>query len=78
MTTREMGILWKEKHDGESNVTSGLFPSQSASVLQSFSNMCCKVCLHADIAFLLSEVNPEEYRSPFEECLVQFIISVSV
>lgn len=78
MTTRETGIVWKGKSDGKSSVTSGLFPSQSPSDLQSFSSMCFNVCLHTDIAFLFSGVNPEEYRSPFEECLVQFIILVLV
>lgn len=73
-----MGIIWKGKSDGKSSVASGPFPSQGPSDLQSFSSMCFNVRLHADIAVLFSGVNPEEYRSAFEECLVQFIILVSM
>lgn len=74
MTTREIGIVWKDKSDRKSSVTSELFPSQSPGNLLSSSSVCSNVCLHADIAFLLSGVNPEEYRSPFDECLVQFVM----
>lgn len=70
--------LFRKRSDSKSSVTSGLFSSQSPSDLQSFFSVCFSVYLHADIVFLFSGVTTEQYRSPFEESVVQFIILLMV